>query len=368
MRLVLKFGGTSLGTIEKIRAAAKLVSKEIAAGNQVAIVASAMSGETNRLVALCNHFAWGESLASQFEYDSIVSSAENISSGLLALSLMEIGHKARSLQGWQVPVYTSLEPSVAQILHVDTEVLEAEWQTGTTPIVTGFQGVSFAAGWRTTTLGRGGSDTSAVALAAALKADRCDIYTDVDGVYSYNPNELKDAVRLDHVSYEAMIELAGAGAKVLHSRSVEIAYKHSMPVKVLSSFASSGGTMVEDRLEGSRVFGIAKNPQPLFLVPIEELAADRAFILLWQNDQAIVTYSNLHDSQGEQLIGYTEVSVAGVGLRSDAVFTHKLYLLLKQYRTLFISSSDTKISIVIEEKYVAQLVENLHNTFISNEN
>ena len=230
-RIVMKFGGTSMAGIERIRAVAARVKREVAAGNQVAVVVSAMAGETDRLVGFCRE---ASSLYDPKEYDVVVSAGEQITSGLLAIALQAAGVPARSWLGWQLPIGTSDAHASARIEEIDTTALDASLAAGEVAVIPGFQGVD--GDDRVSTLGRGGSDTSAVAIAAAMKADRCDIYTDVDGVYTTDPRIVPRARKLKKVTYEEMLELASVGAKVLQTRSVGLAMKESVRVQVLSSF------------------------------------------------------------------------------------------------------------------------------------
>ena len=237
-RLVMKFGGTSLADVERIRNAAGKVRREVERGYDVAVVVSAMAGKTNELVAWVRDAASppgsrGRGLYDAREYDTVVASGEQVNSGLLALALQQIGVPARSWQGWQVPIRTSGAHGAARILEIDTENLARKFAEGLHAVVSGFQGVG--PDGRISTLGRGGSDTSAVALAAALGAERCDIYTDVDGVYTTDPRIERRARKIDRISYEEMLELASLGAKVLQTRSVELAMQHRVRLQVLSS-------------------------------------------------------------------------------------------------------------------------------------
>ncbi|MGL4543188.1 MAG: aspartate kinase, partial [Polymorphobacter sp.] len=256
-RIVMKFGGTSMAGIERIRGVAARVKREVDAGNQVAVVVSAMAGETDRLVGFCRE---ASALADSREYDVVVASGEQVTAGLLAIALQSAGLRARSWLGWQLPVATSDAYSSARIQDIDTSAVLAAMAGGEVAVVPGFQGVSTAG--RITTLGRGGSDTSAVALAAALKADRCDIYTDVDGVYTTDPRIVPRARKLERITYEEMLELASVGAKVLQTRSVELAMKEKVRVQVLSSFSDAPGTMVVDEdeiVEQELIAGVAYN-------------------------------------------------------------------------------------------------------------
>src|SRR3954464_11296379 len=255
-RLVMKFGGTSVATVERIRNVARHVEREVKAGYDVAVVVSAMAGKTNELVAWCKE---ASSLYDPREYDVGVASGEQVTSGLLAIVLQEMGLRARSWQGWQIPILTSDAHGAARIADIDGSAILKSLATGEAAVVSGFQGMHKETG-RVTTLGRGGSDTSAVALAAALKAQRCDIYTDVDGVYTTDPRIVEKARKLSRITYEEMLEMASQGAKVLQTRSVEMAMNHRVRLQVLSSFAETPGTLVVDEdeiVEKQVVSGIA---------------------------------------------------------------------------------------------------------------
>ena len=233
-RIVMKFGGTSVADLDRIRHVAARVKCEVEAGNEVAVVVSAMAGATNQLVAWCQSLS---PLHDAREYDAVVATGEQITTGLLAIALQEIGVEARSWQGWQIPIQTDNAHGKARIMSIDGGELVRRVAAGQVAVVAGFQGVG--PDDRVTTLGRGGSDTSAVALAAALRADRCDIYTDVDGVYTTDPRIVPRARKLDRIAYEEMLELASVGAKVLQTRSVELAMNERVRVRVLSSFADA---------------------------------------------------------------------------------------------------------------------------------
>ncbi|KQN92621.1 aspartate kinase [Sphingomonas sp. Leaf231] len=248
-RIVMKFGGTSMAGIERIRSVAARVKREAAAGNQVAVVVSAMAGETDRLVGFCRE---ASPLYDPREYDVVVAAGEQVTSGLLAIALQAIGVPARSWLGWQLPIHTDDAFAKARIGTIDTDALDASLSAGEVAVIPGFQGVS--ANGRITTLGRGGSDTSAVAVAAAMKADRCDIYTDVDGVYTTDPRIVPRARKLAKVTYEEMLELASVGAKVLQTRSVGLAMKENVRIQVLSSFTGDDAPMA-DTLPGTMIVG-----------------------------------------------------------------------------------------------------------------
>ena len=254
-RIVMKFGGTSVADLERIRTVAGRVQREVAAGHEVAVVVSAMAGVTNQLVAWCTGLA---PLHDAREYDAVVATGEQVTSGLLAIALQEIGIDARSWLGWQIPLRSDGAHGRARIEGIEGHELIRRMAIGQVAVVAGFQGIG--PDGRITTLGRGGSDTSAVALAAALKADRCDIYTDVDGVYTTDPRIVTKARKLDKIAYEEMLELASVGAKVLQTRSVELAMKENVRVQVRSSFVDRPGTMLVDEdeiVEKEIVAGIA---------------------------------------------------------------------------------------------------------------
>src|SRR5258706_10294775 len=255
-KIVMKFGGTSVADVTRIRNVAKLVKREVDRGNQVAVVVSAMAGETNKRVGGTRELS---ALHDAREYDAVVAAGEQVTAGLLAVALSAIGVSARSWLGWQIPIRTSAMHGSARILAIEPDSLNERLAQGQVAIVAGFQGI--APDNRISTLGRGGSDTSAVALAAALKADLCDIYTDVDGVYTTDPRIVSRARRLHKIAYEEMMELASLGAKVLQTRSVEMAMVHRVPLRVLSTFdADNGGTLLcdeEDIVEKNPVTGIA---------------------------------------------------------------------------------------------------------------
>jgi aspartate kinase len=255
--IVQKFGGTSVANIERIRNVATKVKKEVDQGNLVAVVVSAMSGVTNQLVGYVQELSPLNTPTAWAEYDQVVSSGEQVTSGLLALALQEMGIPARSFSGWQIPLQTDDAYGKARIQQIIPDDVKQVLSQGMVAVVAGFQGIHNG---RVTTLGRGGSDTSAVALAAALKADRCDIYTDVDGVYTTDPRIVEGARKLDKITYEEMLELASLGAKVLQTRSVEMAMNHQVTVQVLTSFADIPGTLLvneENIVEQKRITGIA---------------------------------------------------------------------------------------------------------------
>jgi len=403
----MKFGGTSMAGIERIRSVAARVKREWEAGNQVAVVVSAMAGETDRLVGFCRE---ASSLYDPKEYDVVVSAGEQITSGLLAIALQAIGVPARSWMGWQLPIRTSDGHASARIADIDTESLNASLAAGEVAVIPGFQGV--AAGERVTTLGRGGSDTSAVAMAAAMKADRCDIYTDVDGVYTTDPRIVPRARKLKRVTYEEMLELASVGAKVLQTRSVGLAMKEGVRVQVLSSFvdadgASEPGTLIVgeeeiDDMERQLITGIAhdKNEAKITLTDVPDRPGAVASIftpLAEANINVDMIVQNVAHSTGstdvtftapqaelarvldvlekaKDMIGYdklihdtrvAKISVVGVGMRSHAGVAASMFKTLgdRGINVQAITTSEIKVSVLIHEDETELAVRVLHTAY-----
>jgi aspartate kinase len=402
-RIVMKFGGTSMAGIERIRHVAGLVKREAEGGNDIAVVVSAMAGETDRLIQFCRE---ASSRYDPREYDVVVASGEQVTSGLLAITLQGMGLNARSYMGWQLPIMTSGH-AAALIETIDAKVLERVFAEGGIAVIPGFQGVTEHGD--VATLGRGGSDTSAVALAAAVKADRCDIYTDVDGVYTTDPRIVPRARKLPAVTYEEMLELASVGAKVLQTRSVGLAMREKVPVRVLSSFEDRPGTWVvgDDRIgefdmERQLITGIAydKNEAritltgvpnkagavaaifaPLaeasinvdmivqsvpregqesdltFTVPTAALAQSRA--ILEERQAAIAFKEILTDTN------VVKVSAVGVGMRSNAGIAAQMFEALAErgINILAISTSEIKVSVLIPEEYTELAVRVLHTSY-----
>ena len=409
-RIVMKFGGTSMAGIERIRNVAARVKREAERGNEVAVVVSAMAGETDRLVGFCRE---ASPLYDPREYDVVVASGEQVTSGLLAMTLQQIGVRARSWLGWQMPIRTSSAHASARIEDIDTAKLLAAMKDGEVAVVPGFQGM--AEDGRVSTLGRGGSDTSAVAVAAAVKADRCDIYTDVDGVYTTDPRIVPRARKLARVTYEEMLELASVGAKVLQTRSVELAMKEKVRVQVLSSFGNAPdggdlpGTMIVGEeevetmgMESQLITGIAHDKNeakvtltavpdrpgavasiftPLadasinvdmiiqnvahstgstdvtFTVPGAELA--RALDVLEKNKGAIGYDTLVHDTS------VAKISVVGVGMRSHAGVAAQMFKALadRGINVQAITTSEIKVSVLIDEDYTELAVRVLHTAY-----
>lgn len=397
--VVQKYGGTSMGSVERIRNVAKRVAKTYDAGNDMVVVVSAMAGETNKLVALANEVC---EFPDTREYDVLVAAGEQVSIALLAMCLKAMGYKAKSYLGFQVPVLTDTAYSKARIESIDDKKMRADLKEGTILIVAGFQGVDEFG--NVTTLGRGGSDTSAVALAAALKADVCEIFTDVDGVYTTDPNICKDAKKIERISYEEMLELASLGAKVLQIRSVEFASKYNVDVHVRSSFNENLGTMVtkEDKeMEAVLVSGIAyaKDEVKIAVMQVPDKPGIAAQILSPLSDANIsvdmivqnvseagstdftftvpqadfkkaltITKETAEAINAKEVLSdesVTKVSIVGLGMRSHAgVATTMFQALAKEGINIqMISTSEIKISVVVDAKYTELAVRVLHDAF-----
>lgn len=403
-RIVQKFGGTSVADLDRIRNAALRVKRAVDAGDQVAVVVSAMSGETNRLVDLVRA---ASPLHDAREYDAVVASGEQVTAGLMAIVLQEMGVAARSFLGWQIPLYTDGLHGRARILDVEGELLIERLEKGQVAVIAGFQGVSPEN--RVTTLGRGGSDTTAVALAAAIKADRCDIYTDVDGVYTTDPRIVPKARKIDRITYEEMLELASQGAKVLQTRSVEMAMNHNVPVMVLSSFEDKPGTLVAHEevgenadMENEVVTGIAydKNEAKITLVNVADQPGIAASIfgplseaeinvdMIVQNvspdgemtdmtftvteadfDRAVAMLeSRKADLRYEQILAdrnVVKISVVGIGMRSHAGVAQRMFSALaeRSVNIQVISTSEIKVSVLISEDYLELALRALHTAY-----
>lgn len=399
-RLVLKFGGTSVRDIERIKVVAQSVKSKVDSGNEVAVVVSAMSGVTNRLISYVDEIT---TLYDASEYDVVVSSGEQITSGLLALALQELNIPARSWLGWQIPIETDDAHGKARIKSIgDNEVVDSI-KKGHVVVVPGFQGIGPDA--RISTLGRGGSDTSAVALAAALKADRCDIYTDVEGIFTADPRIVAKAHKLDKITYEEMLEMASVGAKVLQTRAVEIAMKHAVRLQVLSSFTNKPGTLVVDEdevVEQELVSGIAYSRDEAKITltkvadkpgvaakifgPLADASVNVDMIVQNVSDDGkatdltfTVTNSDLDRAveilkQNKNKLGYqnlssdldvVKVSVIGVGMRSNAGVALRMFKSLADegVNIQVISTSEIKVSVLISEEYTERAVRALHTVY-----
>ena len=397
--VVQKYGGTSVGTTDRIKNVAKRIIKTYEAGNEVVVVVSAMSGETNKLVALAEAMV---EIPDNREYDVVVATGEQVTIGLLSMYLKSLGYKAKSYQGWQVPIITDSTFAKARIESIDGSKMMTDLKDGNIVVVAGFQGVDKDG--NLTTLGRGGSDTSAVALAAALKADVCEIYTDVDGVYTTDPNVCKEARKVEKISYDEMLELASLGAKVLQIRSVEFAKKYNVDIHVRSSLNENTGTMVtrEDKdMEGILVSGVAydKNEAKIAVLGVPDKPGIAAKILTPLSDAAISVDMIVQNVSHDGLTDFTftvtkadlkkalvitneaakevqakevqsdenisKISIVGLGMRSHAgVATRMFSALAKNNINIgMISTSEIKISVVVDEKYTELAVRVLHEEF-----
>jgi aspartate kinase len=398
-RIVMKFGGTSVANLDRIRDVAQRVKRETEAGNEVAVVVSAMAGTTNQLVKWCESLT---PLHDAREYDTVVATGEQVTTGLLAIALQEIGIAARSWQGWQIPIRTDDAHAKARILSVDAAILGERMARGEVAVVSGFQGLG--PDNRISTLGRGGSDTSAVALAAALKADRCDIYTDVDGIYTTDPRIVPQARKLAKISYEEMLELASVGAKVLQSRSVELAMNERVRVRVLSSFEDKPGTLVVDEdeiVEKEIVSGIAyaRDEAKITLrrvadrpgvaatifgklaeeninvdMIVQNLAADGTTDMTFTIGKADLPRTHIALMAIRDHVGWSDVledpnvakiSVVGVGMRSHAGVANTMFRALadKAINIQVISTSEIKVSVLIGAEYTELAVRALHSAY-----
>ena len=404
-RLVMKFGGTSVANLDHIRNAAKRVRLEVSKGYDVIVIVSAMSGKTTELVGWVNDTS---ALYDAREYDAVVSSGENVTAGLMALTLQEMDIPARSWQGWQVPVQTTSAHANARIEAIPSANLDEKFAQGMrVAVVAGFQGVSPEG--RITTLGRGGSDTTAVAFAAAFNAERCDIYTDVDGVYTTDPRISSKAGKLDKIAFEEMLELASLGAKVLQTRSVELAMRFNVRLRVLSSFedpSDTAGTLVcseEEIMESNVVAGVAysRDEAKMTLISVADRPGIAAAIfgplseagvnvdMIVQNisedgrtdmtfscptDQVLRAEKAMQTAKDEGNINYhdlvadeavAKVSVVGIGMRSHAGVAAQMFRALHHegINIKVITTSEIKISVLIERKYMELAVQTLHDAF-----
>jgi aspartate kinase len=401
----MKFGGTSVATVDRIRNVARHVAREVRAGYEVAVVVSAMAGKTNELVAWCKD---ASPLYAQSEYDAVVASGEQVTSGLLAIVLNEMGLRARSWQGWQIPIETSDQHGSARIAQIDGSRLDAGFRRGEIAVIAGFQGIHAETG-RLTTLGRGGSDTSAVAVAAAIGAERCDIYTDVDGVYTTDPRIVPKARRLERVAFEEMLEMASLGAKVLQVRSVELAMVHRVPTTVRSSFDDPDdarpGTLIcdeDDIVEQQIITGIAfsKDEAQITLRRVKDKPGIAAAIfgpladaninvdmiiqvVSSDGDTTDMTFTvpandyerarSILDAQTgvidfERIEGATDVvkiSAIGIGMRSHAGVAAKAFRALadKGINIRAITTSEIKFSVLIDAAYTELAVRTLHSLY-----
>jgi aspartate kinase len=403
-RIVMKFGGTSVADLDRIRNVALRVKQEVDAGNQVAVVVSAMSGVTNQLVKYCGDLS---PLHDAREYDAVVATGEQVTSGLLAIALQALGVDARSWQGWQIPIGTDTAHGKARIQSIEGSELVRRMGLGQVAVVAGFQGI--APDHRITTLGRGGSDTSAVALAAGLHAERCDIYTDVDGVYTTDPRIVPKARKLNKIAYEEMLELASVGAKVLQTRSVELAMNERVRVRVLSSFqdhvpGEETGTLVVDEDEivekenvagiaysrdeakitvrrvpdrpgiAATIFGVLSDQNVNVDMIVQNISADGTTDMTFTVGKSDLPRARAALASIQPQIGYDElledpevakISVVGVGMRSHAGVANTMFRALadKAINIQVISTSEIKVSVLIAAEYTELAVRALHTAY-----
>ena len=400
-RLVMKFGGTSVADLDRIRNAAARVKREVDRGFDVAVIVSAMAGKTNELVG----WVRGTSLFYDArEYDAVVASGENVTAGLMALTLQEMGVPARSWQGWQVPLRTNMSHGAARIEAIETENLLRKFGEGLHAVIAGFQGIG--PDGRITTLGRGGSDTTAVAFAAALDAERCDIYTDVDGVYTTDPRITRKARKLERIAYEEMLELASLGAKVLQTRSVELAMRYKVRLQVRSSFMDVPGTLVcdeEEIMESRVVSGVAhsRDEAKMTVIGVPDRPGVAAALfgplarggvnvdMIVQNigadgrtdmtfscpvDEVPRALQALEATRASGEIAYAsldideevaKVSIVGIGMRSQVGVAHRMFEALARdgVNIKVITTSEIKVSVLIDRKYLELAVQALHDAF-----
>jgi len=397
--VVQKFGGTSMGSIERIKHVAKRVIEERERGNNVVVVVSAMSGETDKLIKLVKEITLEPS---ERDMDFVVTTGEQVSAGLLSITLNAFGYNSVSLTGWQAGIKTDNSFTKARILEIDTKRIKNHLENGKIVVITGFQGIT--KNRDITTLGRGGSDTSAVAIAAALKANRCDIYTDVDGVYTADPRIVENAKKIDVISYEEMLELASLGAKVLQIRSVEFAMKYKVPLRVRCTFTTDEGTLIKEEdkeMEKVVVRGIAHNKNearitvervpdkpgiaaklfealakaniPVDMI-VQNVSVDGYTDISFTVDKSDITKAQkITEKMAEEIEArgvitddkIAKVSIVGLGMRNHAGVAGKVFNTLAKYgiNILMISTSEIKISCIIDEKFAELAVRVLHEAF-----
>ena len=399
-RIVMKFGGTSVADLDRIRNVANRVKREVDAGNHVAVVVSAMSGVTNQLVKWCQDLS---PLHDAREYDTVVATGEQVTTGLTAIALQTIGVDARSWQGWQVPIVTDQAHGKARVEQIDGAVLIERMEAGQVPVIAGFQGIENTR-HRITTLGRGGSDLSAVAIAAAVKADRCDIYTDVDGIYTTDPRIVPRARKLERISFEEMLELASVGAKVLQTRSVELAMKLGVRVQVVSSFEDKPGSLVVDEDEiveqpvvsgiaysrddakvtlrrvpdrpgvAASVFGLMAKANVNVDMIVQNIGADGTTDMTFTVGKADLARAQDVLGKAQPEIGYeavladpevAKISVVGIGMRSHAGVANTMFKALaeKGINIQVISTSEIKVSVLVAADYTELAVRALHTAY-----
>ena len=397
--IIKKFGGTSLSNIDKIKKAAKLVKKEVILGNKVVVVVSALGKTTDKLQSLINKISFN---GNSKEIDAILSSGEQASSGLMALALNKINVKSRSFLGWQIPILTNTSYGKARILNIDIKILKKEMKKGITPVIAGFQGISSE--FRISTIGRGGSDTTAVAMASKLSADRCDIHTDVEGVFTADPRWVKKAKKIDQLTYDEMLEMASVGAQVLEPRSVSLAKNNNVVLWVKSSFKNVKGTKISNstKLEKRNVSGIvySKNDSKITLLGIPDKPGIAAKIfgsladedinvdMIVQNISSDGKYSDLtftisetdlfkakkcinsikNDIKVKNVLpdnNVAKISIVGIGMRTNAGVAEDMFKALGKQKINIdlISTSEIKISVLISRKNLKRAINVLHKTY-----
>ena len=397
--IIKKFGGTSLSNIDKIKKAAKLVKKEVILGNKVVVVVSALGKTTDKLQSLINKISLN---GNSKEIDSILSSGEQASSGLMALALKNINVKSRSFLGWQIPILTNTSYGKARILNIDIKILKKEMKKGITPVIAGFQGISSE--FRISTIGRGGSDTTAVAMASKLSADRCDIHTDVEGVFTADPRWVKKAKKIDQLTYDEMLEMASVGAQVLEPRSVSLAKNNNVVLWVKSSFKNVKGTKISNstKLEKRNVSGIvySKNDSKITLLGIPDKPGIAAKIfgsladedinvdMIVQNISSDGKHSDLtftisetdlfkakkcinsikNDIKVKNILpdsNVAKISIVGIGMRTNAGIAEDMFKALGKQKINIdlISTSEIKISVLISRKNLKRAINVLHKTY-----
>ncbi|AZL15982.1 aspartate kinase [Rickettsiales endosymbiont of Stachyamoeba lipophora] len=396
MLKVLKFGGTSVGSVERLHETAKIINSHVKRGEKLIVVVSAMAGVTDKLVALCKQvkpLISGPSLA---EYDTVLATGEQVSSGLLAIALHEMGLQARSWQGWQLPIVTNKIHSRAEIKEIETKSFVDSVLSGEIAILTGFQGIT--SDHRVATLGRGGSDTTAVAIASYVKASICEIYTDVDGVFTADPRIVTDAKKIPIISYEEMLELASMGSKVMHNRAVEAGLRANIDIRVISSFIENPtGTLItsanklkELKMEDCKVSGVALcNKESRLAITnidvkqvlsfVKELAkldikmdmiehyANNFKFNIHNDDLDIVTNLLMQQQINyEMQNNITKISIVGIGIQSDTSIIGNIYEALteKAIMMLGLASSETKISLLVDKDYAELALRTLHHTLV----
>jgi aspartate kinase len=382
--IVQKFGGTSVSDISHIQNVSRTILRVKECGNSIVVVVSAMAGVTNQLASYCASISSLTSLSALAEYDAALSSGEVVTASLLSLALQELGIKAVSLSAWQLPIRTSNSFSKALIRDIDTTYLKTLISSDVIPIVTGFQGLS--GDDRITTLGRGGSDTTAAALAAALSANYCDIYTDVEGVFTTDPRLVHNAHRIETMCYEEMLEFASAGAKVLHTRSVQIAMRYSIPLRVISSFTNNPGTTIINRdltMETPKITGIAYSKNVVSI----DIHSDASLVLLKLTENNVRIESLHHKDQANTTLlipledmakaklalgavpnvistDIAILSVIGYGVKNDSTILHNIFsnLVKHEIEIITMTSSEVKISLILQEAYLDKTVKILHES------